>query len=256
MIARVSAFTRYKAEFKDDAEFECLAEDTKPLDLSLPHNAQIALTGLIISSEIERNQWEQIGAKLGKMSTGVQWALGDWIAFGERRFKLSKSAVTKIAKKVGYTFDSLMNLASVSRKVDRSLRNERLSYSHHVAVAALEQKEQEQFLSKAAQEGWSIKQLREEINKDREPSFPEKTPEQVANYWLEDFETWANVQPRFSLFNVRAHPHDMLVLLDDGRFERLVEISDGATQRWSSWSQQLKKYQRDRDNSRTQQAAE
>jgi len=55
---------------------------------------------------------------------------------------------------------------SVSERVDSSLRNEHLSYNHHIEVAKLSEDKQVEFLSRASEEKLSVRELRQEIRKD------------------------------------------------------------------------------------------
>jgi hypothetical protein len=57
----------------------------------------------------------------------------------------------------------------VSEKVPRSIRREKLSWSHHRAVAALEPPEQKQWLRRAEDERLSHHQLRDALRVEEPP---------------------------------------------------------------------------------------
>jgi len=95
-----------------------------------------------------------------------QFWLGDLLNYGEKRWG---ETYAQAAEQSGYTEESLANMKWVAGHVDSSLRNENLSYSHHVAVAPLPPDEQEQWLDKAEKEGMNVSQLRNAIARPQLP---------------------------------------------------------------------------------------
>lgn len=67
----------------------------------------------------------------------------------------------------GYAPASLWQAAWVCRRVAASRRLEALTFSHHSEVAALSPTDQEVWLCRADEEGWSSKQLRAEIRQSK-----------------------------------------------------------------------------------------
>ena len=61
----------------------------------------------------------------------MQWALGDWWAYGFHQYGKRK----EIAQKIGLNFGTLMNYGFVARRVKTSCRNEVLSFTHHWVAA-------------------------------------------------------------------------------------------------------------------------
>ena len=151
-----------------DIEWTRPDEDKLELDIELPHGAKLSATGLVLpkvedeDDELDEKQWRDIGTKLIEIDSGVQWAYGDWWDFGH---KYGKRAALVAREVFPYEFGSLMNLGWVARKVPTSLRNEALTFAHHVAVAKLHPHAelQKDWLEKAASREWTAKELEKKI---------------------------------------------------------------------------------------------
>lgn len=109
---------------------------------------------------LERNEWMVVGKRLGGISRCNQWWLGDWVRYGADRWG---EKYTQAAKITGYDPRSLANMASIATAFEVSRRRDNLTWSHHVAVAALPEAEQEAWLDRAAAEGFSVADLRTEL---------------------------------------------------------------------------------------------
>lgn len=110
--------------------------------------------------ELARHEWLVIGKRLGGISRCSQWWLGDWVRYGAEKWG---EKYTQAAKITGYDPRSLANMASIAAAFDSSRRRDDLTWSHHVAVAALPEEEQEAWLSRAAAESLSVADLRTEL---------------------------------------------------------------------------------------------
>jgi hypothetical protein len=98
---------------------------------------------------------------LKTMSKSVQFWIGDWVNFGERKYGDKYKEALEIT---GLKYETLMNISSVCANVGTSLRNENLTYNHHVAVAKLSPKQQEKFLKQAEEEQMPVSKLRNLIS--------------------------------------------------------------------------------------------
>lgn len=122
--------------------------------------AEIGRTGLVLNRELSFDEWTQLGAGLQRLEGGVQWALGDWINYGESRYG---EKYTQAVDDTGYTYQGLADLAWVATRIAPSRRRERLRFSHHREVAALEPDEQDQLLAAADEGRWSVQAIRESV---------------------------------------------------------------------------------------------
>lgn len=113
--------------------------------------------GVQIPEGVTSDAWGQLGDVLFRLNGSIQWLIGDWLNYGQRAW--GKTYET-IAEATGYEVSTLYNLAMVSAKVHFSLRNEKLSFTHHMLVASKTIEEQHYWLERAANERWSSAQLR------------------------------------------------------------------------------------------------
>jgi hypothetical protein len=110
--------------------------------------------------ELDFEEWRAVGRKLARIARASRWWLGDWLNYGEKAYG---GKYTQALRQTGYDYQSLADMARVSKEFDVSRRRENLSWSHHEEVAALEPSEQDRMLDQAATHGWSQKALRAEI---------------------------------------------------------------------------------------------
>lgn len=104
--------------------------------------------------------WSAAGANLQSIARSVNWLVGDWLAYGEKQYG---ETYTQAIEATGLEVQSLMNIASVARRVNPASRRRELSWSHHEAVASLEPAEQDQWLQEAEREGYTVKRLRSRL---------------------------------------------------------------------------------------------
>lgn len=120
---------------------------------------------------IEQREWISTGRRLGTIGRCSQWWIGDWIRFGTARWGEKYSEAARVT---GYDVASLRNMAWVASRFDLSLRSDRLSWSHHVLLAPLEEREQRHWLEKALEERLSVSDLRLELRARRHSSSKEQ----------------------------------------------------------------------------------
>lgn len=107
--------------------------------------------------ELDLQEWATAGRRLGAVSRSIQWLLGDWIAYGNMKFG---ERYARAAQITGYDKQSLMNMVYVASRFNSSRRRENLSWSHHEAVAALDEEGQGYWLDQALAHRWSVADLR------------------------------------------------------------------------------------------------
>jgi hypothetical protein len=127
----------------------------------LPGASRKSAKGVPISwkptHELGLQEWATAGRRLGALSRSIQWLLGDWIAYGNVKFG---ERYARAAQITGYDKQSLMNMVYVASRFNFSRRRENLSWSHHEAVAALDEEEQGYWLDLAFTHRWSVADLR------------------------------------------------------------------------------------------------
>lgn len=117
-------------------------------------------TTLALPESIGFAEWGQIGGSLSTMEQAINWWIGDWLNFGERRFG---EDYAQAVQETGRDAESLSNIAAVARRIEPARRRENLSWSHHRAVAYLEVGDQERLLERADRERWSKRSMEEAV---------------------------------------------------------------------------------------------
>jgi hypothetical protein len=126
------------------------------------------------NASLNFEEWRGRGRELASKDTNRQFEIGDWILAGEERFQKKAYKEASIIFK-GYNRASLRNLASVARQVPTSLRNDNLSWNHHLVVAKFKPEYQKKWLDLASGNGWSSKQLRAFVN-EKHPPITKRLP--------------------------------------------------------------------------------
>lgn len=122
--------------------------------------------------------WADAGKMLRVLERGAQFAIGDWLNYGEDRFSERASQVVDASEGWSEKTCSVYRwLASRIAKANR--RMDRLSIAHHLLVAALTPAKQKHWLTKAAADGeempWTVVRLRAALHEG------EDMP--VSAYW-------------------------------------------------------------------------
>lgn len=153
------------------------------------HNQRVTPVAWQPGHAISLSQWVADGQRLGAIGRGVNWWLGDWLRFGNSKFGERYVRASRIT---GYDVQTLMNMVYVASRFEAGRRHERLSWSHHAELAALEPDDQEQWLARAEDERLSVRDLRGELR--RVTRAREK--DVIAAASREDPSTAAVVEPR------------------------------------------------------------
>jgi N6-adenosine-specific RNA methylase IME4 len=114
------------------------------------------LTGLIVTGEPTYETWKNYGKKLHFIEGAIQWLIGDWLNFGERKYGETYSQ----ALEAGASVQTWMNCKYVAGRFETYRRREVLSFSHHSEVAALDQETADCILCQAEEKDLSSRDLR------------------------------------------------------------------------------------------------
>lgn len=110
-------------------------------------------------------QLKDYESRLGAHVQRYQLVVGDWANYGTDQWgRAAESAIAKL----GYSHETVRNLAWVARRIPASLRNDALTLEDYRAVAPLEDEgEREEWLDRKQSEQWSGRRLRDEIQQSR-----------------------------------------------------------------------------------------
>jgi hypothetical protein len=137
-----------------------------PLPRGFP--GTITETSLELPPDLSITRWASVLQTLGGLTRATPWLLGDALCYGERYGE----AHSQYLEHTGLRPQTLLNLAWVSRRVERARRRESLSWSHHEAVAGLDPVEQDAWLAQAeaadkAGFPWSVATMRRALRATR-----------------------------------------------------------------------------------------
>lgn len=134
-----------------------LALGSNGIGLRLP--GKLTPTGWQLPENLSEGDWVKYGRWLNRTKATLQWLIGDWWVFGDRRYGEGE----QLAERIGANYGTLCNYGTVARAYDFSLRNENLTFEHHRAAMAAPPEERLFWLKRAEQNKWSNAQLREAI---------------------------------------------------------------------------------------------
>ena len=122
------------------------------------------VNGLAMGYELKSGttfeEWQAQGAMLFDMAHKCPFLIGDWVTVGEAQWG-EKYAQALDSTKLRY--ETLRNYVWVCQQVELVRRQEKLTFSHHAAVASLPPEKQDEMLALAIAEGWSSKELRKAV---------------------------------------------------------------------------------------------
>lgn len=113
------------------------------------------------------DDWLGFGNKLWTVHNAIQWAIGDWINYGEAHYGEKYAQALDTTE---YSYGTLANYAYVARAFETSRRREKLSWSHHSAVRGIADKqEQDALLDIAESQQMGRDELRDIVKKYKSP---------------------------------------------------------------------------------------
>lgn len=116
----------------------------------------VTATSLDLDPSLSYDRWESLGAMFGSLHRSACWLIGDWLNFGERVYG---ETYAQGAEATGLSPDTLMHYSWVARQIPPERRNPFVPFSSHRIVAALEPAEQELWLKRVEDEGWTRREL-------------------------------------------------------------------------------------------------
>lgn len=125
---------------------------------------QFHKSGLLFTSRQSLSSWEKVGSNLFSFADSSTWWIADWLVYGESTFH---DRYVEAVKRTSLSYQTLRNYTWVARRFPLHRRRQSLSFSHHLEVVALEQPEQDYWLRKAEELGWSRNKLRGQVRSSR-----------------------------------------------------------------------------------------
>jgi hypothetical protein len=130
------------------------------MQLTISSSVVLKNNGLLFPCRPSLHSWKVVGEQLLEVANSSTWWIADWLAFGESMFK---DRYLEAAKKTQLNYQTLRNYTWVARRFELPRRRDSLTFGHHAEVAALDIPEQDYWLRKAEELGWSRNKLRSEV---------------------------------------------------------------------------------------------
>jgi hypothetical protein len=123
--------------------------------------------GLVITGEIDKLRWYEIGREIRARVEGSVWALGDWLIEGGREDRrwTGGSEYEMASQLTGYSKAHLSNAFRVAAAFPQGTRRPTLSWSVHKESLRVNPDDRGELLTKAAHNGWSADDMVLHINK-------------------------------------------------------------------------------------------
>ena len=110
--------------------------------------------------DMDHPDWVAVGLSIGEMGRVSNWWVGDWLRYGTSRWG---EKYVEAARITGLDGKTLRNLVYVASRFDLSRRRDKLTWSHHAEVAAIEPSNQDHWLDRSIQDRLSVADLRLEL---------------------------------------------------------------------------------------------
>ena len=148
--------------------------DVAQLSSNLGRYFHLTRTSLVIDGEPPLSVWKEAGKSLGKIQGAVQWWIGDWLNYGEKKYR---EMYAQALKETEMKYGTLADLKYVASRIESSRRRENLTWAHHREVAPMESDEQDKWLDLAEKgnsdgKPWKVKDLRRAIKESKPSEFP------------------------------------------------------------------------------------
>lgn len=149
---------------------------------------ELRKNGLVIAGELTQEAVNAIAGTLLAVEHCAMWWWGDFLCAVEAKHGSMYDEALKVS---AYSYGVLRNAKWICSAFELSCRNDRLSFGHHHCALVEcdgDAKKAEEWLARAAEEGWSISEMRKAIrsenaeHKDKNPDTGGFNP--MA--WIED----------------------------------------------------------------------
>jgi hypothetical protein len=130
-------------------------------------------TGMHLPPQLPLAAWQRIGRQMYVIADSSAWWWGDWLVFGSDRYP---DRYRRAIAETSLDYQTLRNYAWIARRFTISRRRDSLSFQHHVVVAPLSDLEQDRWLDRAEENGWSRNELRRRLRGERQPAGTRPAP--------------------------------------------------------------------------------
>lgn len=183
-------------------------------------NFTIRETGIEFNGNLSRTEWDDLGHKIAQVAKSIGFIVGDWINHGEKQWG---DMYADAMQQTGLDYQTLRDFAYTARRVELSLRNDKLDFSHHRVVAKLKSPEdQARWIELAEKNNLSVRRLRVSMNFGRVVSIDEMDVD-PADRGRPNYMTWLNKLLYWWANRTKNDPVEQWDELDRKRLKRDLE---------------------------------
>ncbi len=135
-------------------------EDSERLVSPIDIASSAERTRLSLPDDLTLASWCRIGSQILRLSDSSSWWIGDWLVFGQDKYR---NRYKRAMAETSLDYQTLRNYAWVARRFSPARRRAKLTFQHHMEVAALSEEEQDHWLDFALRLGWSRNELRKQV---------------------------------------------------------------------------------------------
>lgn len=120
---------------------------------------KVTPTGMTtVSGRPGMDEWAQAGRQMIAARSSLQWAIGDWLLFGDGRYE--EGAYETAAEATGLRRGTLSNLKAVAKAFPPDKRDPEVGWSHHALMAGFEDEVRERLMKETKERKLSWEELR------------------------------------------------------------------------------------------------
>src|SRR3990167_10086589 len=127
-------------------------------DIVKIENCQITKTGLKFSERLTFEQWQEVGKQIQKIHGSIQWWIGDWLNFGEKKYG---EMYTQAIEETGLDYDTLAQYKRISKVFEFTPRGVNLSWSAHRELELAPEEKRVELLERANKEMMTSREIKE-----------------------------------------------------------------------------------------------
>ena len=121
------------------------------------------------------DQWADDGRGYIRNYSDLPWKLGSWLSYGEEHW--GQECYGALPDAPVHALESLRNFIWVHDNVPVHVRRSELSWSHHQIIAKLDMAQQTMWLGRCVDEGWTVREFREQVSPKKEIAAAPKEEE-------------------------------------------------------------------------------
>lgn len=207
--------------------------------IGLPETAAFSVqeSAIIFRGRLSLSDWESLGRRLLVLTESVTWWVADWLVYGEETYK---DRYQEAIKRTSLSYQTLRNYTWVARQFNINRRRAALSFGHHAEVASLDQAEQDFWLRKAEEFGWSRNRLRQEVRDSlRERNEAEASCDDCDDPVAGCGESWPQNQEDADPADEKKNSEALRIRLTSGQLEQCEAAARKNGMNVANWAAQV-----------------